>query len=70
MSNLKINNRDKFNKAMKEMADFYSEKFDRLLIFNLTEGYTYEKIADVIGVSKQAIHDRIKRIPEGIKNDF
>lgn len=52
---MNMNRRDEFNDIMKRLTDFY-QKNERLLVYHLYDiGYTMEKVAGILDVSKQSI---------------
>lgn len=71
-NNLSIAKRDTFNQIqhdtyvlLKNLSGFYSEE-TKLLVYHLYEqGYTVQKVADILGVSKQAIG---MRYPKGVRS--
>lgn len=51
------NKRDQINKIMKELVEFYTEDKKKLIYHLYGVGYTEEKIANILGVTRQAIHN-------------
>lgn len=46
----------KFNTGIHLIKEFYNDKLDKLVYHLYEEGYTQQKVADILGISKQAVN--------------
>lgn len=51
-----VNRRDEFNSILKSLAEYYGSNERKLIYFLYNEGYTVQKIANVLEVTKQALN--------------
>lgn len=57
----KENRRDEFNRVMGALSDFLAQDFALLSRHLLKNGYSLEDIAQILGVSRQAVLNKIQK---------
>jgi len=60
-NNLSISRRTQYNQILKSIADYYSSETKLLVAHLYEQGYSLQKVADILGVSRQAIDNRFPK---------
>lgn len=58
-------NQQKFQQIVALVAEYGREDVEKLVAFLIQQGYSYQDVADILQISKQAVHQRFTHLKAG-----